>query len=1350
MKKFLLLTIMCVFALLGNVKAQVTTVEIGTDKNLVAGNYYLPTFDYSNYSISQQIYTEEDFNGNLGLITSVAFKLSNAGSITNRIYEVYMKHAENLDSQVAISAEDKVFDGEVAMSNIIGTWVTIPFNKAFDYAGGNVMVCVYDKTGVSAGNGYHTFYTYATDSHRARYSQSATSINVSSVNMNNCPKPYVNLVRFEMAPKPMVKAELDSIGLGEVMLGEYWPESTPFELNVKVSNTTITDLKVDNDFFVLPALEDIDFTVDPAVIEVSYDRNAASDGVETGNITMAYEDTTLVIPVAARTYTPGEADVWELAKEVAFEGNKYADTVKFTDLHDNYSLPGETANAVTPDAVYSFELKSETILRAKVEGTNAKIAIYNEDFNGKGGPSNDNNYKGNVFIDSEFFFDFNEDVLMGWTVKNTYGNDNNWELDKYWGVDNTNCIISNSYKTGATGTFLKADNYAITEKTYYITENSKLSFDAKCNNHDVFGVDHVKVEVSKDGENMIFIEEITPGDGVYETKVIDLGAKFAELGLEYSDYHVVLHHKEDNKMNVMVDNVRLSNAANVMNVVRSMAAVDAAEIYAVEYPAGKYYVVAAAESQFNFELALLNEADLPATPENLVATTIDEFSIGLSWNSADKATSYNIYRNDEFVVNVTDTTYIDENLDSDVDYCYVVKAYNDILESVASEKACAKTKKVVLTPPTEITAEATGETTIVLTWAKVEKVGGYKIYDMKSGQVVDIVSDSTLTYTVENLAPGTAYCYAVSSVYKNRESFDKSDMACATTLETETVVCDVPQNLKVVVTKDDPNYDKKYKITLTWDAVEGAEGYAVYVANQYYPDGIYMGTVTSNEYINGTDTEGELYFYVKTICNGDLGIASEPSESVLCVLAEVEFDVVAATNIENAGIIAGAGTYSQGDTVTLTATANEGYKFINWTENGEVVSEEAKYLFEITEDRNLVANFEEIEDPENPGGNDPEQPVDPEQPENPEQPGDSVVLAAPVVVADTLTETTVTLLWNVVENATSYNVYMDTELVENVTDTVYMVDGLTAETAYSFTVTAVADTLESEFSNVVTVTTLKIEEPGGDEPVDPEQPVDPENPGGNEPGEGDDNEDPENPGGNEPGDGEITCIVTAVANPEEGGSISGAGTYKKDMTVTLKATAKSGYQFLNWTENDVIVSTESEYTFTITKDINLVANFVVLEYEVIVVVNPEVAGEVKGTGTYKKNTSVTLTAIANEGYKFVSWVENGEVISETSEYSFVVTRDVELIANFVSTEGVEELASSFNIYPNPVNDKLYIETLTQTQTIEIYDIYGRLQVAEMPRCQGGFVIEVSNLTPGVYSVIIKTDDEAVVRRFVKK
>ena len=43
---------------------------------------------------------------------------------------------------------------------------------------------------------------------------------------------------------------------------------------------------------------------------------------------------------------------------------------------------------------------------------------------------------------------------------------------------------------------------------------------------------------------------------------------------------------------------------------------------------------------------------------------------------------------------------------------------------------------------------------------------------------------------------------------------------------------------------------------------------------------------------------------------------------------------------------------------TLTATANEGYNFVNWTKDGVVASTQQTYSFNVTEDAALVANFE--------------------------------------------------------------------------------------------------------------------------------------------------------------------------------------------------------------------------------------------------------------------------------------------------------------------------------------------------------------------------------------------------------
>ena len=83
-------------------------------------------------------------------------------------------------------------------------------------------------------------------------------------------------------------------------------------------------------------------------------------------------------------------------------------------------------------------------------------------------------------------------------------------------------------------------------------------------------------------------------------------------------------------------------------------------------------------------------------------------------------------------------------------------------------------------------------------------------------------------------------------------------------------------------------------------------------------------------------------------------------------------------------------------------------------------------------------------------------------------------------------------------------------------------------------------------------------------------------------------------------------------------------------------------------------------------------------------------------------------------------------------------------------DAIEEMNASFNIYPNPVNDKLYIETLTQTQTltVEIYDIYGRQQ--SMVNGQQSTVIDVTDLNSGVYFVKVVTENGETVKRFIKK
>ena len=91
---------------------------------------------------------------------------------------------------------------------------------------------------------------------------------------------------------------------------------------------------------------------------------------------------------------------------------------------------------------------------------------------------------------------------------------------------------------------------------------------------------------------------------------------------------------------------------------------------------------------------------------------------------------------------------------------------------------------------------------------------------------------------------------------------------------------------------------------------------------------------------------------------------------------------------------------------------------------------------------------------------------------------------------------------------------------------------------------------------------------------------------------------------------------------------------------------------------------------------------------------------------------------------------------------------------FTDEDAVEEMTtSSFNVYPNPVSDRLYIETQTLTQTliVEIYDIYGRIQnLSNSATQQLSNSIDVANLNSGVYFVKVVTENGEMVKRFIKQ
>ncbi len=145
--------------------------------------------------------------------------------------------------------------------------------------------------------------------------------------------------------------------------------------------------------------------------------------------------------------------------------------------------------------------------------------------------------------------------------------------------------------------------------------------------------------------------------------------------------------------------------------------------------------------------------------------------------------------------------------------------------------------------------------------------------------------------------------------------------------------------------------------------------------------------------------------------------------------------------------------------------------------------------------------------------------------------------------------------------------------------------------------------------------------------------------------------------------------ITVSANNDEYGSVSGSGTYEEGAEVIITATPNEGYQFVSWSDDN----TDNPRTITVTSDSTFVAIFEHLleSYIITVSANNDEYGSVAGGGTYDEGAEVVITAIPNEGYRFVSWddenTDNPRTITVTSDSTFVAIFEVEPLQQYTIT-----------------------------------------------------------------------------------
>ena len=209
--------------------------------------------------------------------------------------------------------------------------------------------------------------------------------------------------------------------------------------------------------------------------------------------------------------------------------------------------------------------------------------------------------------------------------------------------------------------------------------------------------------------------------------------------------------------------------------------------------------------------------------------------------------------------------------------------------------------------------------------------------------------------------------------------------------------------------------------------------------------------------------------------------------------------------------------------------------------------------------------------------------------------------------------------------------------------------------------------------------------------------------------------------------------ITTSANPAEGGNITGEGNYDYNTTVELTATPNTGYSFVNWTENGTEVSTNQLCSFTAEADRNLVANFVLQSFSITTSANPAEGGNITGEGNYDYNTTVELTATPNTGYSFVNWTENGTEVSTNQLYNFTAEADRNLIANFTIVNSIHNINKEnykLLLFPNPTKDILTI------QIIENKELENRLFISLIDATGKTVQFDFKNYADGKFEVSV--------------